>query len=324
MPQQPINSPFGHGSAALEVVKGVDLHGKTAIVTGAASGIGVETARALAKAGASVWLPVRNAAKGEAVAADIRASTGNNNVKVAALDLIDIGSVRAFAKSFLATQLPLNILINNAGIMACPLARTESGWESQFATNHIGHFLLTCLLAPALRRGAPARVINLSSTGHKLSAVNFADPQFEHRAYDKWQAYGQAKTANVLFTVGLDTRLRDKGVRVFAVHPGGIMTGLQKDLTFDEMNAMGWFDEHGKPRVGFKSVEGGAATATWAATSKLLEGHGGEYLEDCNVAKLAAEGERVSGVNAHALDPDAAQQLWQLSERLLDERFSFS
>jgi len=163
-------------------------------------------------------LPVLNTAKGEAVAADVRANTGNNNVRVAALDLIDIGSVRAFAKSFLATQLPLHILINNAGIM----------------------------------------------------------------------------------------------------------TGLQKDLTFDEMNAMGWFDEHGKPRVGFKSVEGGAATATWAATSKLLEDRGGEYLEDCNVAKLAAEGERISGVNAHALDKGAAQQLWKLSEQLLDERFSFS
>ncbi len=324
MAQQPINSPFGHGSTALEVVKQINLAGKTAIVTGAASGIGVEAARALAKAGANLWLPVRSMAKGEAVAADIRADTGNDNMRVAEMDLIDPASVRAFAKSFLDTGAPLHILINNAGIMACPLARSEAGWESQFATNHMGHFLLTCLLAPALRRGAPARVVNLSSTGHKIAGVDFDDPHFERRAYDKWQAYGQAKTANVLFTVGLDKRLCDAGVRAFAVHPGGIMTGLQKDLTFDEMNAMGWFDENGKPREGFKTVQGGAATATWAATSKLLDGHGGQYLEDCNVAKTAAEGERISGVNADALDPAAAERLWELSERLCGERFSFS
>jgi NAD(P)-dependent dehydrogenase (short-subunit alcohol dehydrogenase family) len=323
MPQQTIASPFGHGSTALEVVADVDLTGKTAIVTGAASGIGVETARALAQAGAAVWMPVRNVVKGEAEAAHIRASTGNPHVYVALMDLIDPDSVRAFAQTFLATDAPLQILINNAGIMACPLARSAAGWESQFATNHMGHFLLTCLLVPALRHGAPARAVNLSSTGHKLSQVHFADPHFNSRPYDKWQAYGQAKTANVLFTVALDKRLRDHGVRAFAVHPGGIMTGLQKDLTFDEMNAMGWFDENGNPREGFKTVAGGAATAIWAATSPLLDGRGGEYLEDCNVAKMAAEGERISGVNAHALDAEAAERLWTLSEEMLDERFSF-
>lgn len=324
MPQQPLSSPFGHGSTALEVVHGIDLTGRTAVVTGAASGLGVETARALAQAGASVWMPVRDLGKGEAVAADIRASTGNHEVRVASLDLIDLRSVRAFAQVFLSTEAPLHILINNAGIMACPLTRSADGWESQFATNHMGHFLLTCLLAPALRAGAPSRVVNLSSTGHKISGVDFDDPHFERRPYEKWRAYGQAKSANVLFSVALDRRLAAHGVRAFAVHPGGIMTGLQKDLTYDEMNAMGWFDDQGKPLAIFKSVHGGAGTAVWAATSALLDGHGGEYLEDCNVAKLSSDGERISGVNAHAIDPDAAEQLWSLSERLLHEHFPMS
>lgn len=319
--QQPIDSPFGHHSTALEVVHDLSLTGVNAIVTGAASGIGTETARALAHAGARLWLPVRDMAKGEAVAEGIRATSGNPQVVVAPLDLIETDSVRAFAAAFLATGEPLHLLINNAGIMACPLARSKAGWESQFATNHMGHFLLTCLLSPALRRGAPARVVNLSSTGHKLSPLHPDDANFEQRRYEKWSAYGQAKTANTLFAVALDRRMAAQGVRAFAAHPGGIMTGLQKDLTWDEMNAMGWFGPDGKPVEQFKSVEGGAATATWAATSRLLDGRGGLYLEDCNIAAPASDADRTRGVSPHALDPQMAERLWTLSEQLLGECF---
>jgi len=316
MKQSPLDSPFGHHSTALEVVEGIDLSGKTAIVTGASSGLGVETARALASAGAEVLMPVRNRAKGEGVAEDIRASTGNDRVSVMDMDLSVPSEVRACAESFLARGGPLHILINNAGIMACPLQRSPEGWESQFATNHFGHFLFTQLLLPALERGAPSRVVNLSSIGHRITAVDFDDPHYVTRAYDKWNAYGQAKTANVLFSVAFNKRYTSKGVTANAVHPGGIMTGLQKDLTQEEMNALGWFDEDGNVVEGFKTPEGGASTATWAATTPLLEGHGGLYLEDCNVAAMATPELPYSGVHPYAIDADAAERLWKLSEEM--------
>jgi NAD(P)-dependent dehydrogenase (short-subunit alcohol dehydrogenase family) len=317
MPQAPIDSPFGHSSTALEVVEGIDLSGKTAIVTGASSGLGIETARALASAGAEVVMPVRNRAKGEAVADDIRTSIGDARFEVADMDLSVPSSVRSFAESFLASGRPLHVLINNAGIMACPLHRTPEGWESQFATNHFGHFLLTTLLLPALERGAPSRVVNLSSTGHWITSVDFDDPHYVTRDYDKWGAYGQAKTANVLFSLGFNTRYQEAGVTANAVHPGGIMTGLQKDLTQEEMDALGWFDEDGNLREGFKTVAGGASTATWAATTPLLEGRGGLYLEDCNVAGMATPDVPYRGVQPYAIDPAAAERLWQLSEEML-------
>ncbi|MDH3207181.1 MAG: oxidoreductase [Gemmatimonadota bacterium] len=317
MKQSPLDSPFGHASTALEVVDGIDLSGKMAIVTGASSGLGVETAKALASAGAEVFMPVRNRAKGEGVAEDIRSTTGNDRVEVMDMDLFVPSQVRTCAESFLARGGPLHILINNAGIMACPLLRTSEGWESQFATNHFGHFLFTQLLLPALERGAPSRVVNLSSIGHRITAVDFDDPHYVTRPYDKWNAYGQAKTANVLFSVGFNARYADRGVTANAVHPGGIMTGLQKDLTQEEMNALGWFDEEGNVMEGFKTPEGGAATATWAATTPLLEGQGGLYLEDCNVAAMATPDLPYNGVHPHAIDPDAAERLWKLSEEML-------
>jgi NAD(P)-dependent dehydrogenase (short-subunit alcohol dehydrogenase family) len=317
MSQAPIDSPFGHSSKALEVVEETDLRGRTAIVTGASLGFGVETARALASAGATVVMPVRNRAKGEGVADDIRASSGNAQVEVADMDLSIPSDVRAFAESFLASGRPLHILINNAGIMACPLHRTPEGWESQLATNHFGHFLLTTLLVPALELGAPSRVVNLSSIGHRISAIDFDDPHYHTRDYDKWGAYGQAKTANVLFSLCFNERYQEKGVTANAVHPGGIMTGLQKYLTQEEMNAMGWFDEDGNVVEGFKTVAGGASTATWAATTPLLEGRGGLYLEDCNVAAVAVPELPYRGIHPHAIDPAAAAHLWQLSEEML-------
>ena len=252
-----VTSKFGHRSTAMEVSAGINLRGKTAIVTGASSGLGVETARALASAGAEVILPVRNLEKGAAVAADIRATTGNEAVSVVELDLADFASIRRCTDEFLAMGKPLYILINNAAIMACPLTRTEQGYEAQFATNHLGHFLFTCRLISALKSGAPSRVVSLSSLGHRLSPVVFDDIHFAQREYNNWAAYGQAKTANALFAVELNRRLQASGVTANAVHPGGIMTGLQQHLTREEMIASGWMDEAGNLHPVFKTIEQG-------------------------------------------------------------------
>lgn len=313
---------FGAKSLASEVVEGIDLTGKTAIVTGAASGLGVETARALLKAGAAVTMPVRDVKRGEEVAKELAGSTGNNKIHVARMDLIDYPSVRAFAADFLARESKLDILINNAGIMACPLRRSAEGYESQFATNHLGHMLLTNLLVPALIKAAPARVVCLSSIGHRLSPIRFDDINFDTTPYDKWVAYGQAKTANALFAVELNARLAAKGVTAISAHPGGIMTNLQRDMPDEEIRAMGWVDENGKVRDGFKTPAGGAATAVWAATSPSLDGHGGEYCEDCHIAAPAQKDIPFAGVQPHAQDKDAAKKLWALSEKMLGETFN--
>jgi len=321
LPQHPIDSPFDARTQAGEVIDGVDLHGKTAVVTGAAAGLGVETVRALAGAGARVVMPVRSRAKGEAVAAELRASTGNDAIEVADMNLEDFASVRAFADGFVAQGGALDILINNAGIMATPERRIAGGFESQFGTNHLGHMLLACHLAPAL--AGSARVVALSSIGHRRSPVNFDDPNFEHRPYDKWEAYGQAKSANSLFAVGLNRRLEPKGINAYAVHPGGIMTGLQKDMSQEEMKAFGWFDDEGRLNDRFKTVAGGASTSTWCATSPLLAAGGGVYCEDCNIAAaVPADDASFAGVRPWAIDPEAAERLWSLSERLLGETFA--
>lgn len=320
--QKPIASPFNARSVAADVVKGIDLKDKMAIVTGASSGLGVETARALASAGARVILPVRTRDKGEKAAADIRSATGNKNVEVADLDLGDFASVRNFTDRYLKTGAPLHILINNAGIMATPERRIMGHIESQLGTNHLGHMLLACRLAPALLKAAPARVVCLSSIGHRRSAIDFDDPNFERRPYDKWTAYGQSKTANSLFAVALNRRLEPKRVTAVAVHPGGIMTELQRDLTTEEMRAFGWIDEQGKVREGFKTPAGGASTAVWCATSPLLTA-GGVYCEDCNVAAaVPADDNGFAGVRPWAIDPEAARRLWTLSEKLLGESFA--
>lgn len=316
--QKPVASPFGHGTQAGEVVKGVDLKGKTAIVTGASSGLGVETARALASAGARVILPVRSRAKGEEAAADIRKTTGNAAIEIAEMDLGDWKSVRAFADAFLKTKSPLHLLINNAGIMATPERRIMGNIESQFGTNHLGHMLLACRLAPALAKGA--RVVALSSIGHRRSPIRFDDPNFEKSPYDKWEAYGQSKTANSLFAIELNRRLEPKGINAYGVHPGGIMTNLQRDMSKEEIRAFGWVDENGKVRDGFKTPAGGASTAVWCATSPLLASGGGVYCEDCNIAQaVPADDLSFVGVRPWAIDPAAAKALWTLSEKLLGE-----
>jgi NAD(P)-dependent dehydrogenase (short-subunit alcohol dehydrogenase family) len=315
-PQQPIGSGFGARSTAAEVLDGLDLAGRLAIVTGGYSGLGLETVRALTGAGATAVVPARRPEHARE-ALDAEGITA----EVGTLDLGDLDSVRAFATEFLASDRPVDILINNAAIMANPETRVGPGWESQFATNHLGHFTLANLLWPALT-AAPdgARVVALSSSGHKRSGVVFEDIMFEHRPYEKWQAYGQAKSANALFAVQLDQLGQDAGVRAFAVHPGGILTPLQRHLSKQEMMDFGWIDADGNVlETRFKTPEQGASTSVWAATSPRLDGMGGVYCEDADIAAPTdpdAEDARVRGVDAHAIDRDAAARLWDVSAQL--------
>ncbi|UOX91583.1 SDR family NAD(P)-dependent oxidoreductase [Amycolatopsis sp. FBCC-B4732] len=310
-PQHKIGSGFGATSTAAEVLDGIDLTGKLALVTGGYSGIGLETTRALANAGAHVVVPARRRATAEAALEGL--------AEVDELDLGDLDSVRAFADRFLDTGRRLDVVIDSAGIMACPETRVGPGWEAQFATNHLGHFALVNRLWPAITDGA--RVVSVSSRGHHFSPVRWADPHFE-TGYDKWLAYGQAKTANILFAVHLDRFGRDRGVRAFALHPGSILTNLARHIPQEERVAQGWVDENGVPSGYFKTPEAGAATQVWAATSPQLDGHGGVYLEDCDIAGLAPEGDGVTdvglrvGVRDYAIDPSEAARLWALSAEL--------
>ncbi|MGR6915779.1 SDR family NAD(P)-dependent oxidoreductase [[Actinomadura] parvosata] len=307
-PQHKIGSGFGATSTADDVLRGIDLSGKLAIVTGGYSGIGLAATRALAAAGAHVVVPARRRAAAEEALKDV------GGAEVDELDLGDLASVRAFAGRFLATGRTADIVITNAGIMACPETRVGPGWEAQFATNHLGHYALVNLLWPAIERGR-GRVVSLSSVGHRRSPIRWDDVHFE-RGYDKWAAYGQAKTANVLFAVHLDALAKDAGVRAFAVHPGGILTPLQRHLTREEMVGEGWMDEQGNVLATFKTPEQGAATEVWAATSPRLAGMGGVYCEDCDVAEAATDPEARSGVRAYATDPGEAARLWALSAQL--------
>jgi NAD(P)-dependent dehydrogenase (short-subunit alcohol dehydrogenase family) len=308
-PQQKIGSGFGAQSTAAEVVAGIDLSGKLAMVTGGYSGVGLETVRALVGAGASVVVPARRADHAR------EELQGIENVEVDELHLDDLDSVRAFAERFLASGRGLDLLINNAGVMASPLFRVGPGWEGQFATNHLGHYALTNLLWPALSPGA--RVVELTSGAHRITGIHWDDLHFERDPYDKWQAYGQSKTANSLFAVHLDDLGSQQGVRAFAVHPGGIMTPLQRHLSEEEMRAAGWFDEDGNVIVDFKTPEQGAATTVWAATSTQLDGQGGVYCADCDIADVVESIEPGGGgVMAHAVDPEAAARLWDVSAEL--------
>jgi NAD(P)-dependent dehydrogenase (short-subunit alcohol dehydrogenase family) len=306
--------PFGFESTTDEVLDGVDLSGRVAIVTGASTGIGEETARALAAAGARVVLAARDAKKTNAAADAIRAAVPGAELEVGWLDLTSLDSVRAFAGGFLAEHDQLHLLVNNAGVMYTPFGRTAEGFELQFGTNHVGHFLLTCLLVPALVAGAPARVVNLSSGGHMGSDIVWDDPNFERRDYDKFAAYGQSKTANILFSVELDRRLADRGVHAYAVHPGMISTELGRYMTKEDMTALMERASRG-PSGGMpprKTIEQGAATSVWAATAPQLESEGGTYLADCQVSDQHA---------TWARDPESAERLWALSEELVGEQF---
>jgi NAD(P)-dependent dehydrogenase (short-subunit alcohol dehydrogenase family) len=310
-PQHKIGSGFGAQSTAAEVVDGIDLSGKLAVVTGGYSGVGIETTRALVNAGATVVVPARRPDHAREQLAGI------DNVEVDDLQLDDLASVRAFAQRFLDSGRKIDLLINNAGVMASPLFRVGPGWEGQFATNHLGHYVLTNLLWPAVARDGGARVVELTSAAHRITGIHWDDIQFEREPYDKWQAYGQSKTANSLFAVQLDELGQDQGVRAFAVHPGGIMTPLQRHLSREEMQASGWIDEDGNVLVEFKTPEQGAATTVWAATSPQLDGEGGVYCADCDIADVVESIEAGGGgVIAHAIDPDDAARLWEVSANL--------
>ncbi|MDP1795363.1 MAG: oxidoreductase [Acidimicrobiales bacterium] len=306
----PIASPLAPRPTAQEVVAGHDLRGKTAIVTGGASGIGIETVRALAEAGATVTIAARSVVAGQEVADEIGGA-----IKVAALDLADLGSVRAFAADWLGANDKLDLLIENAGVMALPERQLSAdGWELQMATNVLGHHLLAVLLAPALLAAAPSRIVCLSSIGHHRSPFHADDPHFERRPYDPWSAYGQSKTGNSLLAVALTERLGGRGVHANAVHPGGIMTNLQRHMDPDLPRKMGWVDAEGNVNPRFKTPEQGASTTVWAAVGAELEGVGGLYLEDCHEAAPSEDESAMEGVRSWALDPAAAAALWELCE----------
>ena len=318
--QAPIHSGFAPTTTAREVLEGIDLSGKFAIVTGGYAGIGLETTRVLAEAGATVIVPARTPDKARQALSNI------SRVEQDKLDLLDPSSIDAFASQFLASGRPLHILINNAGIMATPLTRDSRGYESQFSANHLGHFQLTARLQPALHNARGARVVTLSSRGHQRAGIDFDDPNFERRAYDRWQAYGQSKTANVLFAVELDRRGEASGIRAFAVHPGAILTDLGRHMTDDELRSYGISPDSrlsipaGKSVAeggDFKTIEQGAATSVWCATSPQLDGMGGVYCQDGDVAPiLPPDSAGNVGVRPYAIDPVAAERLWSLSERL--------
>ncbi|MGW3347662.1 SDR family NAD(P)-dependent oxidoreductase [Nonomuraea rubra] len=321
--QHPIGSGFTAASTTDEVLKGLDLSGRNVIVTGGHVGLGLETTRALSKAGASVTVGSRDPDRAAP------ALSGLERVQLAQLDLLDPASIDAFTARHLSTDRPLHILINNAGIMAGPLVRDARGYEAQFATNHLGHFQLTLGLLPALRAAHGARVVNVTSGGHRLSGIRWDDPHFT-TGYDGMLAYGQSKTANVLFAVELDRRWAADGIRGYAVHPG-VVVGTNLGPSIDEaaLRAMGLIDESGRPIIDpdreRKTPQQGASTSVFAATSPLLAGIGGVYLKDNDISPLGtplpidfgAEENIPSDVVPHALDPESAQRLWTLSEQLL-------
>lgn len=315
--QVPIHSGFGAQSTAIDTLGGADLSGKVVIVTGGSSGIGLETTRTLTQAGATVIVPARDPDKARRILASVPGT------EVGKLDLMEPASIDAFAKAFLDRGRQLHLLINNAGIMAAPLSRDARGYELHFSANHLGHFHLTVRLWPALKRAGGARVVTLSSGAHRQAAVDFGDPNFERRDYDKWKAYGQSKTANALFTVALDRRGEPHGIRAFAVHPGRIETNLQRFITLQELQARGFRDEKGEipanQRGLYKTPQQGAATTIWCAVSPALDGMGGVYCENADIAQaVPADHKPLDGVLPWAVDEVAAEHLWALSEQMTD------
>jgi len=309
-----------------DVLESIDLSGKRILITGVSAGLGVETARALAAHGAQVIGAARDLSKAERATAVVReaATAGKGSLELVQLDLADLTNVRACADALLARWRPIDVVINNAGVMATPFGHTVDGFETQFGTNHLGHFLLVNRIAPLIASGG--RVVSVASAGHRFADVDLEDPNFEHTPYAPFIAYGRSKTANVLFAVGLDHRFKSRGIRAVAVHPGGIKTELgrytdpvaEEEMisTINERNAAA-----GLPPFRYKTVPQGAATSVWAAVVADGDVIGGRYCEDCHVAKAADNPEVRGGVQPYALDPDRADALWTLSEKMVDERF---
>lgn len=324
--QKPIGSGFEAASTSKDVIKGIDLTGKTAIITGGYVGLGLETTKTLVAAGAKVIVPARSREKAQ------KYLEGVENVEIDEMDLMNPASIDAFTDRFLANGEPLHLLINNAGIMATPLNRDSRGNESQFSTNHLGHFQLTNKLWSALQKANGARIVNLSSRGHHISPVVFEDVNFENREYERFLAYGQSKTANILFTVSLDEKGKADNIRAFAVHPGAILdTELSRSIPKDDLIFQRYFDADGKPILdpvnGLKSVEQGAATQIWCATSPQLDAIGGVFAEDCEIAEIAWHNSenntdldellKRKGVMPYAIDKENADRLWALSGKLI-------
>ena len=311
-----ITSSFGSRTDALDVVEGVDLSNYVAVVTGGASGLGVETARALASVGAQVVLPVRDLERAKSSRDEILSTHPRARVELRELDLASLDSIHRFGETFRRDYPVVRILINNAAVMATPFQHTSDGFEMQFGTNHLGHFALFHELLPSLKAANGSRVVALSSIGHRRSDVDFDDPMFERRPYEKWQSYGQSKTACSLFAVGVTAQYASEGIVANAVHPGGIITGLQQYLPKEEQRAMGWIDEDGNVNAGFKTVTQGAATSVWAAVGTELSGVGAKYLEDCNEAEPFDSEKPFRGFMPYSLDHENAHKLWDLSSTL--------
>ncbi|RKS19056.1 NADP-dependent 3-hydroxy acid dehydrogenase YdfG [Flavobacterium endophyticum] len=321
--QKPIGSGYNAASTASDVIKGIDLTGKIAIVTGGNTGIGLETTKTLAAAGATVIVPARDIEKAK------RNLLGINNIEVEALDVIDPASIDAFVAKFLTSGRPLHLLINNAGIMWVPLRRDSRGFESQLATNYLGTFHLTARLFPALKKANGARVVNVSSLGHHIAPFDFDDPNFLYREYETLQAYGQSKTATNLFSLELDSRAQKFGIRAYSLHPGSIGgTELGREAPLELFQKMGFCDADGNifPEVAasLKTIPQGAATTVWCATSPLLESIGGVYCEDVEVAELlddSAAAGTSNGVRLYSLDKSNAARLWEASEEMTGVSF---
>ena len=309
--------PNGSEITADQILEGVDLSGATALVTGVSSGLGVQTARVLATHGARLVLAARDLDKAKRTLAE--AGVPGAPYDLRQLDLADLASVRACADGVAADIEQIHLIVANAGVMATPAGTTADGFETQFGTNHLGHFVLVNRLLPVLVRSTPSRVVVVSSAGHRISDVDLDDPNFERTRYDPWLAYGRSKTAMTLFAVELDRRHRGRGIRAASVHPGEIKTELGRHLDAETRELM--VDRlAGRPMV-FKSVEEGAATAVWAGVQADPDAIGGRYCENCRVAEITTDPASTTGVFAYALDEDRAAELWSLSERLVNERF---
>ena len=316
---------FGATSTADEVLRGVNLTGKRVLVTGVSAGIGVETARVLAAHGAQVIGAARDLSKAQAATEQVRAQAASGgSLELVQLDLASLDSVRRCADALLAKGKSFDVIIANAGVMACPKGKTVDGFETQFGTNHLGHFVLVNRIASLLKEGS--RLVNLSSSGHRYADVDLEDPNFEHTPYEEFIAYGRSKTANVLFAVEFDRRHKARGVRATAVHPGGIKTELSRHLTpavleklIAEINAS---QPQGAAPFVYKSVPQGAATSVWAACVADAAAIGAHFCEDCHVAEVVSTAGLRAGVRPYALDPQHAQALWQKSEEMVGERFN--